>query len=77
MTVDKDELITHNLTDNLELLRKYQSVLKFKATATVMIAAQRFKSALQRRKRLQKTPPHLVCMLSHGIDTLVVELCQI
>lgn len=63
VTADKDALISHNLTDNLELLRKYQSVLKFKATATAMVAAQRFKMALKRHKRPHKLQPFHVCIM--------------
>jgi hypothetical protein len=55
LTVDKDELMRRNLTDNLDKLRKHQLAVKFKATATVLIAAKRFKRSVKRKIRARMT----------------------
>lgn len=72
LTVDKDELLSRNLTDNLDKLRKYQSALKFKATATVLIAAKRFKQAAKRLKRSRMTTVKEVCKCSAVLHLAII-----
>lgn len=63
--LDSSHLVGRNLTANLEMLRRYQAGLKFKATATVLIAAKRFKKKLSKAK---KRRAHRPAPIEEGIE---------
>eukprot|EP00602_Paraphysomonas_sp_CaronLab_P003591 CAMPEP_0185029222 /NCGR_PEP_ID=MMETSP1103-20130426/15385_1 /TAXON_ID=36769 /ORGANISM="Paraphysomonas bandaiensis, Strain Caron Lab Isolate" /LENGTH=511 /DNA_ID=CAMNT_0027563885 /DNA_START=164 /DNA_END=1699 /DNA_ORIENTATION=- len=65
LMLDSSHLVGRNLTANLEMLRRYQAGLKFKATATVLIAAKRFKKKLSKAK---KRRAHRPAPIEEGIE---------